>query len=768
MEPITTYLAIRTISGIFVSTANSGIRGILSQMFGGRRDKKVLLKHQLDLDMLRQNREMELKNNLIVQKLCHDYHLEEVQVQFENAQALREQEHQHRVEEMQIQFENAQVLQLLNYKLRVREAGVQFQRQLDMKYDETMWPLRTPFTHFSLEQIVLKNKMIPVRVFMAKTGKKSKYTEGIEDEFKTAMSNFIHTYNSEKTHPVVSHIGEWKEKDPRQDDAFINALWNGLKGQPIIVVNPMYSAGEDSLDIRISQWGFSSDESNPSTLSVAKIPFGLVYGQLVREESRKYNAYGLPGEMYSLDLKANIKLIEQEELLKEKGVSEEAINRLLTKYVLADEIKNEVIQRLTSMIGEVISTILGLYIDIYYLVEYGLAPRLVEAMSQAYPHFTASSIILKQYHAALTSLCMNNYQRDELAITFLKVAEAFLQPKTVDCELKDEIQELVYEAVAIWGNRIREVTCIPCNIAECMQLIQARKSAASVNDSFLIPLKEVLLVLGYTEEAEQLLDAEHVNADFDLYDSKATSSFFEKKVAASPNPSNQLVEMVKVDGGTFARGENQITVSPYYIGKYPVTQRQWKEVMGDNPSHFPGDNNPVECVSWYKAVEFCNKLSEKEGFDACYLIRENKITLIDEAVGYRLPTEAEWEFAARGGTKKENFTYSGGNDLDKVGWFTDNSSGQTHAVGFKKAPNGLGLYDMSGNVCEWCWDWYGNYASSNQTDPLGAPSGSYRVNRGGCWNYSAGSCAVSCRNLSTPGLAYTGLGFRLVFASSSK
>ena len=204
-------------------------------------------------------------------------------------------------------------------------------------------------------------------------------------------------------------------------------------------------------------------------------------------------------------------------------------------------------------------------------------------------------------------------------------------------------------------------------------------------------------------------------------------------------------DMVYVKGGTFTMGctgeqgsdcydsekpAHSVTLSSYYMGKYEVTQAQWKAVMGSNPSATDrgvGVNYPVNLVSWNDIQTFISKLNQ----------------LTDKS--YRLPTEAEWEFAARGGNSSKGFKYSGSHTLSNVGWYTYNSGSKTHPVGQKQA-NELGLYDMSGNVWEWCSDWYGDYSSSSETNPKGPATGSYRVLRGGSWNYYARDCRVSYRH----------------------
>ena len=220
---------------------------------------------------------------------------------------------------------------------------------------------------------------------------------------------------------------------------------------------------------------------------------------------------------------------------------------------------------------------------------------------------------------------------------------------------------------------------------------------------------------------------------------------------------NLIKNMVYVEGGTFMMGAtseqgsdaydrekpaHQVTLSSFSIGRYEVTQEEWKAVMGSNPSYFKGKKLPVEKVSWDDCQKFIRKLNQLTGKQ------------------FRLPTEAEWEYASRGGSKSRGYKYAGGNDLGSVAWYNGNSGGKTHDVG-QKQPNELGLYDMSGNVWEWCQDWYGDYSSSFQTNPTGSSSGSYRVYRGGSWSDLARFCRVSYRDGDAPGFRIYDLGLRL-------
>ncbi len=232
-----------------------------------------------------------------------------------------------------------------------------------------------------------------------------------------------------------------------------------------------------------------------------------------------------------------------------------------------------------------------------------------------------------------------------------------------------------------------------------------------------------------------------------------------------------LLDETYVTAGTFQMGSttssdeqpvHTVTLTrDFLIATYEVTQAQWREVMGTSPSSFSGDNRPVESVSWYEAVEFCNALSVLEGLEPAYSGSGDGVVVDLDATGYRLPTEAEWEYAARGGNASGGYTYSGSDTVGAVAWYLDNSGSQTHDVG-TKAANELGIYDMSGNVWEWVWDWYdsGYYGASPGSDPAGPATGSYRVLRGGSWSSYATSCRVANRSYDTPSFRNYVIGFR--------
>ena len=244
------------------------------------------------------------------------------------------------------------------------------------------------------------------------------------------------------------------------------------------------------------------------------------------------------------------------------------------------------------------------------------------------------------------------------------------------------------------------------------------------------------------------------------YSSGSSSMASGSNTISIPVKDGISIEMVKVEAGTFMMGAtpemekpnsdekpvHQVTLTnDYYMGKYEVTQALWQAVMGSNPSEYKGDNLPVEQVSWNDCQEFISKLNGLTGRK------------------FRLPTEAEWEYAARGGKKSRSYQYSGSSNISDVAWYDGNSDSKTHPVGTKQA-NELGIYDMSGNVYEWCLDWYGSYSSSSQTNPTGADSGSKRVYRGGSWYDYAWSCRLSNRYFNTPDFRIDDLGLRLALS----
>ena len=277
-------------------------------------------------------------------------------------------------------------------------------------------------------------------------------------------------------------------------------------------------------------------------------------------------------------------------------------------------------------------------------------------------------------------------------------------------------------------------------------------------DGYATDKKSIMISEGQTASISGILASSTTSSSNGYASSSSVSS--DGNEISIPVKNGITIDMVKVEAGTFMMGAtsemqnpwddekpvHQVTLTnDYYMGKYEVTQALWQAVMGSNPSKFKGDDLPVEKVSWNDCQEFISKLNGLTG----------KM--------FRLPSEAEWEYAARGGKKSRGFQYSGSSNISDVAWYDGNSGSKTHLVGTKQA-NELGLYDMCGNVLEWCQDWYGSYVSSSQTNPTGAVSGSYRVYRGGSWYRNARYCRSSFRNGVAPDFRGIDLGLRLVLS----
>ena len=277
-------------------------------------------------------------------------------------------------------------------------------------------------------------------------------------------------------------------------------------------------------------------------------------------------------------------------------------------------------------------------------------------------------------------------------------------------------------------------------------------------DGYATDKKSIMISEGQTASISGIL-ASNTASSSNGYASNSSVSSGGNEISI-PVKNGITIDIVKVEAGTFMMGAtsemqnpwddektvHQVTLTnDYYMGKYEVTQALWKTVMGSNPSYSKGDNLPVEEVSWNDCQEFISKLNSLTGKK------------------FRLPTEAEWEYAARGGKKSRGYQYSGSSNISDVAWYDGNSGSKTRPVGTKQA-NELGIYDMSGNVCEWCQDLYGSYVSSSQTNPTGVVSGSYRVYRGGSWYNDAMRCRSSFRYPGGPGYRRDYLGLRLVLS----
>ncbi|HRI62179.1 MAG TPA: formylglycine-generating enzyme family protein, partial [Saprospiraceae bacterium] len=317
---------------------------------------------------------------------------------------------------------------------------------------------------------------------------------------------------------------------------------------------------------------------------------------------------------------------------------------------------------------------------------------------------------------------------------------------------------------------------------DALQKIKAAASLGALKPEVAKAYLEIAFWYGETgnaQRAKNILDSAALvvskKIDSDQPHRKAIESF-------DPGMYAKLMEryypvMVQVEGGIFDMGcdpekrckdLHKQEVSSFQMAKYETTWWQYLlfcKATGheyESPGWGTEGDNPAVYLSWYDAVKYCNWVSKQLGeTEAISEKGDGKYSMSLRGV-YRLPTEAEWEYAAKGGSRADNTIYSGSNDLDSVGWYSDNSGSRARAVGQKKA-NGLGLYDMSGNVWEWCWDWYGDYKPNSEKDYKGPDNGSLRVIRGGSWLLPAGYCRAAYRDLNSPDSRYNYFGFRLVF-----
>ena len=314
----------------------------------------------------------------------------------------------------------------------------------------------------------------------------------------------------------------------------------------------------------------------------------------------------------------------------------------------------------------------------------------------------------------------------------------------VACQDKIEISDIKLNqttlSLPVGGTVTLKASVIPYSASDRMKWSTGNSAVATVESEDKVAVMSEGMVTAKAEGTAMITVS--------TKDGKFTATCTVTVINAEP-------EMIPVEGGTFTMGctdgdcfENElptheVTLSSYHIAKYPVTQKQWKIIMGTNPSYYQGsDELPVERVNWNDIQTFITKLNALTGKN------------------YRLPTEAEWEYAARGGNKSKGYKYSGSDDIDAVAWYRENSNSKTHPVG-TKAPNELGIYDMSGNVLEWCNDWYGAYGNTSQTNPPGPTMGSTRVLRGGAYNAFL-SCRVAFRINLPLESRYANVGFRLV------
>lgn len=458
MEPFTMMMGY----GLINSLSQLVIRPIADKLTAGSRREEMQAqmesKHQLDLESVRLNKEIELSNNKSIQEYCH--------------------------------------------KCRLAEAQSQFEKQLKMwamgQFNSTMWPLLTPFDHPSLKPSFAPDQQVPVNVFLAKTDPKSPYAMLIQSDVKNRLSNFITTtYSNSQKHPTVCRIGDWK--DGFQDSAFINALWYGMQGQPSIVINPIQSEFGEILDLNLSVWGLASNGYAPLTQTVVSGAFGSAIGNIKREETRKWVNSGLP--LSSPELQHNANLLKQEEILITQGKGD-LVDCLLVQYKLPKEIQTAVITKFSREYSHAISCVAGMYADIYHLIEYGSTPYMPQAISEYNKrigtNYEIPVVAAEHYRKALLNLACSNYLEDKLPLAYLNVASSLNYDP-------DSAARVFQEGVGLWANRKLETgkeIRLPESIDECVRLL--RDNSDGNDKHYLQTAENVLTNINFPEAAQEL------------------------------------------------------------------------------------------------------------------------------------------------------------------------------------------------------------------------------------------------------------------------
>ena len=368
----------------------------------------------------------------------------------------------------------------------------------------------------------------------------------------------------------------------------------------------------------------------------------------------------------------------------------------------------------------------------------------------------AQKLSVESFYLAATDISAQTQQRKDLNDEPCALVKVQFVGDILDVE-GNVIQPLAKKNYETWvylthGSRQIQVTA-KNHLPLMIKFADYGVESVEKNRTYVLVLSQSGMALSQTENSSAVTFSQ---AQSPMSPSTATSD----GVITIPVKDGISIEMVKIEARTFMMGAtsemfmpddgekpvHQVTLTnDYYMGKYEVTQALWQAVMSGNPSDFKGDNLPVETVSWNDCQEFISKLNSMTGRK------------------FRLPTEAEWEYAARGGKKSKGYQYSGSNSIFDVAWYDGNSGNMTHPVGTKQA-NELGIYDMTGNVSEWCQDWKGSYSNSYQTNPTGATGGSFRVFRGGSWGSNSWYCRSSCRNSNAQDDRDYNLGLRLVLS----
>lgn len=460
MEPFTMMLGY----GLVNSLSQLVIRPIADKMSAPQRRADMFAqmqkKHKLDLEAVRLNKQIELDNQIDIQKFCHNQ--------------------------------------------RMAEAQTQFDRQLQMwqigKFNDTMWPLLTPFDHPSLRPQQIPGQRTPLNVFLATTAPHTPFAEMIQPDLKIRMTTFMQTaYCNDplEQHPCICRIGDWKPGF--QDAASINALWYGMQGIPTIVINPMQAEFGEKLDLTVSMWGLGEKGNSPKMQNVLTGNFASAIGRIKREKSKEWVDRGLP--VSSPEMIHNKNLLDQEKQMTENG-KQKYLSYLLVQYRLPKEIQNDVITTFSSEYNHIISCITGMYADIYHLIEYGAQPYMPTAINQynkqTGQNFQIPDLAIDYYRHALTTMVCTDYLQDKLPSAYMGVA------KSLSFTPKNSMQ-IFKEGVGLWANKKTELNKevpIPDTLDECLRLLY--DNSENYDKPYLELAQETLISMDEQDAARSL------------------------------------------------------------------------------------------------------------------------------------------------------------------------------------------------------------------------------------------------------------------------
>ncbi len=424
-----------------------------------------------------------------------------------------------------------------SFNQRLEEAWEQYKIQMkkwqEQAFDQRIWPLKTPYENFSLEPVAMSSssslQVVPCRIFTAKSNKTQFYSRYLENTVNSNIAEFLEKgYNLEGTHPTISCIGDWRSDD-FQEDAFINALWLGLHGQPIIILNPVSVENGDALNLRISFWGLGTHNPHPApnTSTVGKMNLARKTGLLIRQESRQLMELGLLN--VSQELKFNFDLLNSEDAISpdKQGLF---IEKNIERYRMASEVVSYVNRELSKQIGQDFSCFAGLYSDIYHLTEYGTAPIMPSKMFYSSPDYELSEDFGKFYRGVLLRLAVSGYHGSNIPKIYLNAAEALsAHPK-----MKHEATGILWESVSLWAsNKNASIKDIPQDFEQCMRLFRDCQ-VTSADISFVNDVAKLLEKMGNAYEAKALLSNCTTNMKKASFDMRPPCPF-----SNSPLESNQ-------------------------------------------------------------------------------------------------------------------------------------------------------------------------------------------------------------------------------------